>query len=394
MNKLVIPFILALALASCSKDAAQTLGTVGIQGDDATKNDVTILTTKLSDFCSFDKEVECIDGLVSVITSDKETTCAGIAITENEVLLSKNCSLDLDFKKIQTRAGKLIDIESVETSLINEFDDEVLKLTLAKNIDTQSTISLPDSEDKVINLIHFNEAGEVKSQKCELTYASLAYANSFNNESQLLNIKNCKGVKEGSLITQGERAIGFLTKKHAEIELYEGVSLEGTQIDFSVVKKAEEISYQIATTDALQIGYLAFAYPINDTPEAIENVTFNEEEFSFTKVIKCLKKDFDIVYHDRQTTIIFNNSILEFNDETSYELKDLNTYIPKAKFVYTSKYPYIPDSTYAIIKGSLNSVDVKLIIDPNDFRNILDTLYVFDPSKGHLNHEFSYCEKK
>ncbi len=329
MNKLVIPFILALALASCSKDAAQTLGTVGIQGDDVTKNDVTILTTKLSDFCSFDKEVECIDGLVSVITSDKETTCAGIAITENEVLLSKNCSLDLDFKKIQTRAGKLIDIERVETSLINEFGDEVLKLTLTKNIDTQSTISLPDSEDKVINLIHFNEAGEVKSQKCELTYASLAYANSFNNESQLLNIKNCKGVKEGSLITQGERAIGFLTKKHAEIELYEGISLEGERVNKTIHEKIIDISFAIDTEDSIFLAYLAFASPLNETPDVIENVSYNSFEFSYISKINCIKSISNIILSDSNNRIVFDNSLNELNNNTKISTINLKNYIPR-----------------------------------------------------------------
>lgn len=386
MNKLIVPFILALILtSSCSKKASEIADNTVTQSPTP---EPTILNAKLPNFC---EGHECPEGIVAIKTSDKLKTCAGIPKSTTEVLVSQNCLGEEVDLNIQTPDGLLIKVDSIEEEITNEFDDKVLKLNLSKELSTTSNISIPGEENKMVKLFNFNELGELNTQECELTYASLAYANSFNNESQLLNIKNCDGVKEGSLISQDGNVIGFLTKKNSEIELYEGINIGGEYQNINLMTKIEELSYQIATDSVLQIGYMAFAYPINDFETLKEQVTFERDSFSFSSTLICFKQGQDAIHNDIKTTIIFDNSIQELNENTRDFTFTTKNYIPRKDIFFGYKLAPQISSKYNYITTTQNIDSIEKHYFRNPFNNEIISEYFKFSFEKHKLTTIDYC---
>lgn len=371
MNKLIVPFILALILtSSCSKKASEIADNTVTQSPTP---EPTILNAKLPNFC---EGHECPEGIVAVKTSDKSKTCAGIPKSTTEVLVSQNCLGEEVDLNIQTPDGLLIKVDSIEEEITNEFDDKVLKLNLSKELSTTSNISIPDEENKIVKLFNFNELGELNTQECELTYASLAYANSFNNESQLLNIKNCDGVKEGSLISQDGNVIGFLTKKNSEIELYEGISLSGTNNNYSLRDKIDEISVYSYSDDILVYSVLIQEYPSYEVNDTIQDVKINEDGQSITLETRCFRKKVDFVTTDSKYVLDFQNDILELNDDTKLIVENIHSIIPQ-KFIFKlapDESSEIVDSEYYILYGDIRYAATLKV-----------TEYIGDDPHGHYN---------
>ncbi|AYF43063.1 putative lipoprotein [Halobacteriovorax sp. BALOs_7] len=393
MNKLIAPIILILAftVTSCSDDAKKAINNIASQSEETLggiSNDRTILNPKLGNFCDGH---ECPEGIVAVKTEKKKLTCSGIVKSQSEVLISENCATENEAFNIQTTDGKLIKVTSVEDELSNEFGDKILKLNLEKEIPNTANIELPEIDNNEVQLNYFNELGELQSQDCELTYASLAYANSFDNESQLLNIKNCEGVRDGALISQNGKSIGFLTKKHNEIELYEGISLRGENQHINLMTKIEELSYQIATDSILQIGYMAFAYPINDFDALREKVTFDKEQFIFTKKLICFKPGQDSIHNDNVTRIIFNNELQELTENTQDETFTTRNYIPRKEIFFGHKLgPKIP-LEYNFISTNEDLMKIEKHYFRNPLNNeILLEKYKFSANKHNLEI-IEYC---
>lgn len=368
MNKLIAPIILILAftVTSCSDDAKKAINNIASQSEETLggiSNDRTILNPKLGNFCDGH---ECPEGIVAVKTEKKKLTCSGIVKSQSEVLISENCATENEAFNIQTTDGKLIKVTSVEDELSNEFGDKILKLNLEKEIPNTANIELPEIDNNEVQLNYFNELGELQSQDCELTYASLAYANSFDNESQLLNIKNCKGVRDGALISQNGKVIGFLTKKHNEIELYEGISLNGNNKSHSIIGKMDKISLNLFSDDAFIIGYLAASFPLNDADSIQEHISFNSTSFSFKTELKCYKSS-SFETEDKIFQIQFKNKILEFNENTYLEEEVLTYYIPKDKIRFplgTDIRAHLSEFNYMKYWGSKKSLESVYIRNP------------------------------
>ncbi|MFG1482342.1 hypothetical protein ABMA79_13560 [Halobacteriovorax sp. HFRX-2_2] len=369
MNKLIAPLILILAfsMASCSKDAQKLLSTntpstTQLEPTDG-HSDKVILNAKVGNFC---EGHDCPDGIVAVKTNDKSVTCAGIVQSATEVLISQNCAEANNTFHVQTTAGEIIKVESVEETLSNEFDDKVLKLTTSKEIETQASISIPDAENQTVELLSFDKFGVLTKQSCELTYASLAYANSFDNESQLLNIKNCDGVKDGSLISQDGNVIGFLTKKHEEIALYEGVSLEGIYFKTNILNKIDKISLSLISEDAFIFGYLAASYPLNDADNVQETISFNEKTMEFKTTLKCYK-NMNFEAEDKLFKLKLDNRILEFNNESVLIDKLIASYIPKSKVnipLRSGIQQKYKDYNYLKYYGNINNLEKHYVKNP------------------------------
>ncbi|MFG1523138.1 hypothetical protein [Halobacteriovorax sp. ZH1_bin.1] len=379
MNKLIAPLILILAfsMASCSKDAQKIINsnspsTTQLEPTDGNSNKV-ILNAKVGNFC---EGQECPDGIVAVKTNDKSITCAGIVESATEVLISQNCAEASNTFHIQTTAGEIIKVTSVEEVLSNEFNDKVLKLTTSKEIENEASISIPDPENNSVEILSFNKFGELQKQICELTYASLAYANSFDNESQLLNIKNCDGVKDGSLISQDGNVIGFLTKKHEEIALHEGVSLNGTITSESIASKIDSLSLNYDNNDALVLGLYASVIPLMEGEYSNQEIIFNERNFTFEVNTLCLNKELEEAYEDEKIKIVFNNDIYEFNERSKIKVLKNIAYIPM-------KYSLVADFNqslgefnkshkHIIYNGSINE-----LAQANNYSNINKTENIF-----------------
>ena len=397
MNKLIAPLILILAfsMASCSKDAQKIINsnspsTTQLEPTDGNSNKV-ILNAKVGNFC---EGQECPDGIVAVKTNDKSITCAGIVESATEVLISQNCAEASNTFHIQTTAGEIIKVTSVEEVLSNEFNDKVLKLTTSKEIENEASISIPDPENNSVEILSFNKFGELQKQICELTYASLAYANSFDNESQLLNIKNCDGVKDGSLISQDGNVIGFLTKKHEEIALYEGISLEGELKDISIMTKTEELSYNFTSNDHMFIALYAFSYPFIDGDLGIERVYFNNKDFSFTTKLRCIKHGQQPQTNDENNKVIFDNEILEINENTKLETTLIKTYIPLSQVNQDPKLASIlfKKFNYMTTETPISYVKKMKIKNPFDNTSVLYEKYIFEIEKGHKLINIEKCK--
>ncbi|MGI4991259.1 hypothetical protein ACRXCV_01420 [Halobacteriovorax sp. GFR7] len=359
MNKLIAPLILILAfsMASCSKDAQKIINsnspsTTQLEPTDGNSNKV-ILNAKVGNFC---EGQQCPDGIVAVKTNDKSITCAGIVESATEVLISQNCAEPSNTFHIQTTAGEIIKVTSVEEVLSNEFNDKVLKLTTSKEIETQASISIPDSENNSVEILSFNKFGELQKQICELTYASLAYANSFDNESQLLNIKNCDGVKDGSLISQDGNVIGFLTKKHEEIALYEGISLEGEKVEIDIISKIDNITINLDSSDAFAIGMFAMEYPLMELEDSLLEINFIKPNRFETKT-KCFTKAPQSTSIDSNYYINFDNNIFEINEKTTLSSISHRAYIVRSDiFIFNNA--GFKDYDYYLYDGDIE--DVKL----------------------------------
>ncbi|EPZ50526.1 putative lipoprotein [Bacteriovorax sp. BAL6_X] len=379
MNKLIAPLILILAfsMASCSKDSQKILNsnipnTTQLEPTDS-NSDKVILNAKVGNFC---EGHECPDGIIAVKTNDKSVTCAGIVESATEVLISQNCAEASNTFHIQTTAGEIIKVTSVEEVLSNEFNDKVLKLTTSKELETLATISIPDPDNNSVELLSFDKFGVLTKQSCELTYASLAYANSFDNESQLLNIKNCDGVKDGALISQDGNVIGFLTKKHEEIALYEGVSLNGTITTESITSKIDSLSLNYDNNDALVLGLYASVIPLMEGEYSNQEIIFNEKNFTFEVNTLCLNKELEEAYEDEKIKIVFNNDIYEFNERSKIKVLKNIAYIPM-------KYSLVADFNqslgefnkshkHIIYSGSINE-----LAQANNYSNINKTENIF-----------------
>lgn len=330
MNKLIAPIILILAftVTSCSDDAKKAINNIASQSEETLggiSNDRTILNPKLGNFCDGH---ECPEGIVAVKTEKKKLTCSGIVKSQSEVLISENCATENEAFNIQTTDGKLIKVTSVEDELSNEFGNKILKLNLEKEIPNTANIELPEIDNNEVQLNYFNELGELQSQDCELTYASLAYANSFDNESQLLNIKNCEGVRDGALISQNGKSIGFLTKKHNEIELYEGISLNGEEIETTIPLKIDSLSLNYDSDDILILGLYASVMPILEGEYSNQEIIFDKHNFIFDIRTVCLNSKLKEAYEDETIKIKFNNKLYEFNGFTQLEVLKNISYIP------------------------------------------------------------------
>ncbi|MFG1500416.1 hypothetical protein ABMA70_09425 [Halobacteriovorax sp. XZX-3] len=336
MNKLIAPLILifAFSMASCSKDTQKIIKsntpTQSPVGPVVNDSDKVILNAKLNNFC---EGQDCPEGIVAVKTLDKSVTCPGIIKSETEVLISQNCADTNETFHIQTTDGDIVKVESVEEELSNEFNDKVLKLTTAKEIKNSASISIPNSDNNFVEVLAFDKYGALTKQSCEITYASLAYANSLDNESQLLNIKNCDGVKDGSLISQDGNIIGFLTKKHEEIALYEGISLEGELKEIDILSKIDQISLELPLDSSVSIfSMILFEYPLFETDETIQEIHFdNNNPLTFKLETICIKKGINKILPDSISKLNLNNNILELNEETTLSIEDFQTYIPKDK---------------------------------------------------------------
>ncbi|WP_412463524.1 hypothetical protein [Halobacteriovorax sp. RT-2-6] len=397
MNKLIAPLILifAFSMASCSKDTQKIIKsntpTQSPVGPVVNDSDKVILNAKLNNFC---EGQDCPEGIVAVKTLDKSVTCPGIIKSETEVLISQNCADTNETFHIQTTDGDIVKVESVEEELSNEFNDKVLKLTTAKEIKNSASISIPNSDNNFVEVLAFDKYGALTKQSCEITYASLAYANSFDNESQLLNIKNCDGVKDGSLISQDENIIGFLTKKHEEIALYEGISLEGEKKEISIMTKIEELSYNFASNDHMFIGLYAFSYPFIEGDLGIERVYFDNKDFSFTTALRCVKPGQQPQSNDEHNKIIFDNKIFEMNEYTKLETTLIKTYIPlsqvnqdpKLASIVLKKFNYMTTDT------SIDNVKTISIKNPFDNTSILYEKYLFEIEKGHKLVNIKNCK--
>lgn len=323
MNKLIAPLLLILifATSSCSDDAKKGIQNIARQDSEQTSTDVTgdktILNAGLGNFC---EGHECPDGIVAVKTNTKKLTCAGIVKSENEVLISNNCATKDDNFNVQITEGKLLKVSSVEEELTNEFGNKVLKLNLDEKISSTANIDLPELDDHNVTLFNFNELGELQSQDCELTYASLAYANSFDNESQLLNIKNCDGVRDGSLISQNGKTIGFLTKKHDEIDLYEGISLGGVNPSLiSNVEKFNNIAFETDNIPFMFVGVYLEEFDLEPS-----NFKINKNKYGFTiedNIPECIDYKLDPITPNK-LTLSYDSLIQEISIDT--KVKETN----------------------------------------------------------------------
>ncbi|WP_412472088.1 hypothetical protein [Halobacteriovorax sp. RT-1-4] len=369
MNKLIAPLILifAFSMTSCSKDTQKIIKsntpTQSPVGPVVNDSDKVILNAKLNNFC---EGQDCPEGIVAVKTLDKSVTCPGIIKSETEVLISQNCADTNETFHIQTTDGEIVKVESVEEELSNEFNDKVLKLTTAKEIKNSASISIPNSDNNFVEVLAFDKYGALTKQSCEITYASLAYANSFDNESRLLNIKNCDGVKDGSLISQDGNIIGFLTKKHEEIALYEGISLEGEKKEIDILSKIDHISLSLESEDAFIFGYLAASYPINDADNVQENIYFNQKNFEFSTNLKCYK-NIDFVSEDKTYKLNFQNAILEFDEKSSLTEDLIVSYLPKSKIHFPLKSglgQIYKDFNVLRFKGSIDNLEEHLLKNP------------------------------
>ncbi|MFG1493956.1 hypothetical protein ABMA75_10345 [Halobacteriovorax sp. ZH4_bin.1] len=391
MNKLIAPLILILAfsMASCSKDAQKLLNsntpnTTQLEPTDS-NSDKVILNAKVGNFC---EGQDCPDGIVAVKTNDKSVTCAGIVQSATEVLISQNCAEPNNTFHIQTTAGEIIKVESVEEILSNEFDDKVLKLTTSKEIETQASISIPDAENQSVELLSFDKFGVLTKQSCELTYASLAYANSFDNESQLLNIKNCDGVKDGSLISQDGNVIGFLTKKHEEIALYEGVSLEGDKVEIDVISKIDQISLTLPLDSDVSIyAMILFEYPKFETDETIQKIHFDSNNpLKFKLETTCIKKGINKILPDSISELSFNNKIQELNEQSTLKVTNYQTFIPKEK-VHLLKIDTNKKLNFLETEYYLSSVDINKL---TTIEQIIDTRRNITNLSNNLKTEIKY----
>lgn len=392
MNKFILPLLVTLLFASsCSKDAQKALNSSTPLGDGQLQRDQVILTTKLGDFCDGQ---ECPAGIVAVKTDDKSKTCAGISKSTTEVLVSQNCLGEETQLNIQTRDGKLIKVESIEEELTNEFEDKVFKLNLKEELASTSNISTPDSENNDVKLFHFNELGELKSQDCKLTYASLAYSNSFDNESQLLNIKECDGISEGALISQDGNSVGFLTKKHSEIELFEGVSINGVVTKYTIFEKIDSYSYKLTSDESLIIANQAVSYPLYVTDGYEENINFNPDTFTFSKIKKCYKPSFYEVLKNSSIQIIFNNDLQEFTDMTSIKFDIEFTYVPTSKFFQLHTSQKIPNTNYIKVPGSIDKLELHKVKSPFGIGQTITKGYIYDVKQGHTGHNLKLCNSK
>ncbi|MFG1487441.1 hypothetical protein ABMA77_15305 [Halobacteriovorax sp. RZ-1] len=402
MNKLIAPLILILAFSvtSCSKDAQKLLSTntpstTQFEPTDG-HSDKVILNAKVGNFC---EGHDCPDGIVAVKTNDKSVTCAGIVQSATEVLISQNCAEANNTFHIQTTAGEIIKVESVEETLSNEFNDKVLKLTTSKEIETQASISIPDAENQSVELLSFDKFGVLTKQSCELTYASLAYANSFDNESQLLNIKNCDGVKDGSLISQDGNVIGFLTKKHEEIALYEGVSLEGDKVEIDIISKIDNITINLDSTDAFAIGMFAMEYPLMELEDSLLDINFIKPNRFVTKT-KCFTKAPQSTSIDSNYYIIFDNNIFEINEKTTLSSISHKAYIVRSDIFILNDADF-KDHDYYLYDGDIEDVKLdfsKTEIDGPTLRgfNINTTRqeiikYLYDP-KTFKKYNLEFCK--
>ncbi|MEH0860049.1 hypothetical protein [Halobacteriovorax sp. DPLXC-1] len=360
MNKLIAPIILILAftVTSCSDDAKKAINNIASQSEETLggiSHDRTILNPKLGNFCDGH---ECPEGIVAVKTEKKKLTCSGIVKSQSEVLISENCATENEAFNIQTTDGKLIKVTSVEDELSNEFGDKILKLNLEKEIPNTANIELPEIDNNEVQLNYFNELGELQSQDCELTYASLAYANSFDNESQLLNIKNCEGVRDGALISQNGKSIGFLTKKHNEIELYEGISLNGTNISKTFIEKLDYITIKLDSLDALAIGIFTMEYPLVELENSLLNIHF-QYPFEFKTRTNCFfdKPSKSVV--DSNYRIEFGNNILEITNESKLVKEEFRVIIYKKELFFFEIEPRILEDYY-IYEGNLELVKIDI----------------------------------
>ncbi len=374
MNKLIAPLILILAfsMASCSKDAQKLLNsntpnTTQLEPTDS-NSDKVILNAKVGNFC---EDHDCPDGIVAVKTNDKSVTCAGIVQSATEVLISQNCAEANNTFHIQTTAGEIIKVESVEETLSNEFNDKVLKLTTSKGIETQASISIPDAENQSVELLSFDKFGVLTKQSCELTYASLAYANSFDNESQLLNIKNCDGVKDGSLISQDGNVIGFLTKKHEEIALYEGVSLEGDRKDIDILEKIDNITIDLESVDPFIINMFITEYPLLELEDSLLDINYKYPDTFYTKT-KCFTKTPVTTSIESNYKVIFDNNIYEINEKTELLKENYAAYVVKSELFIFNEANF-KESDFYYYEGDIDKTKLN-ISSSNKYSNKLPTI--------------------
>ncbi|WP_412470471.1 MULTISPECIES: hypothetical protein [unclassified Halobacteriovorax] len=359
MNKLIAPLILifAFSIASCSKDTQKIIKsntpTQSPVGPVVNDSDKIILNAKLNNFC---EGQDCPEGIVAVKTLDKSVTCPGIIKSETEVLISQNCADTNETFHIQTTDGEIVKVESVEEELSNEFNDKVLKLTTAKEIKNSASISIPNSDNNFVEVLAFDKYGALTKQSCEITYASLAYANSFDNESQLLNIKNCDGVKDGSLISQDGNVIGFLTKKHEEIALYEGISLEGDKVEIDIISKIDNITINLDSSDAFAIGMFAMEYPLMELEDSLLDINFIKPNRFVTKT-KCFTKAPQSTSIDSNYNINFDNNIFEINEKTTLSSISHSAYIVRSDIFILNDADF-KDYDYYLYDGDIE--DVKL----------------------------------
>ncbi|MFG1516177.1 hypothetical protein ABMA71_16310, partial [Halobacteriovorax sp. ZH3_bin.1] len=179
--------------------------------------------------------------------------------------------------------------------------------------------------------------------------------------------------------------IGFLTKKHEEIALYEGVSLEGELKDISIMTKTEELSYNFTSNDHMFIGLYSFSYPYIDGELGVERVYFDEKEFSFTTEFKCIKKGSRPQVNDEMNKVVFDNHILEMNQNTRLETTLIKTYIPLTEVHQDPKLASIifKNYNYMITKTPIDLVQKVQIKNPFDRDLILFEKYIFDKTKGY-----------
>ncbi|POB13188.1 hypothetical protein [Halobacteriovorax sp. DA5] len=376
MNKLIAPLILILAfsLASCSKDTQRIIKSntpaQSPVGPTVSDSDKVILNAKLGNFC---EGLDCPEGIVAVKTLDKSVTCPGIIKSETEVLISQNCADTNETFHIQTTDGEIVKVASVEEELSNEFNDKVLKLTTAKEIKSLASISIPSSDNNSVEVLAFDKYGALTKQSCEITYASLAYANSFDNESQLLNIKNCDGVKDGSLISQDGNVIGFLTKKHDEIALYEGISLEGSRSNNNYIEKIDNITNHLDNEDLWVYSFtLNEASPI-EMKNSYQKTIISSDLTNIKLITECIKNDFDEVLIDNIFKLSFNNEILEISKDSTVTIENHQAFVSKNKIkvISFSDNSKIIDSDYYVFKG-----DIK------DLQTINENKYIGDDKIG------------